>query len=92
MAQIAAPFLGATMSGAADPDAEHHRFMGGSRDGHDFCWQNNMRANRQELRIKRRSWTPAQAVLKGIGYGILLRVEVLNDAGSLKDLVSERAG
>lgn len=32
------------------------------------------------------------AVFSGIGYGIIVRVEVLNDAGTLKVRVSERAG
>lgn len=33
-----------------------------------------------------------KAVFSGIGYGIIVRVQVLNDAGTLKVLVSERAG
>ncbi|UWR39483.1 hypothetical protein [Sulfitobacter sp. W074] len=33
-----------------------------------------------------------KAVFSGIGYGIVVRVQVLNDAGTLKVLVSERAG
>ena len=31
------PVLGKAMSGAADTEVEHPRFIGGSRDGHDFC-------------------------------------------------------
>lgn len=33
------PVLGATMSGAAAPDAEHQRFMGGLRDGPELIHQ-----------------------------------------------------
>jgi len=33
-----------------------------------------------------------KAVFSGIGYGIVVRVQVVNDAGTLKVLVSERAG
>ncbi|MDF3362709.1 hypothetical protein HLM50_16695 [Sulfitobacter sp. Ks41] len=87
--------LGSVCAAVQQDRANYHRFKKrGQADDPDPIFANRtMRARiAGSCIIKPGHEHLHRAVFSGIGYGIIVRVEVLNDAGALKVLVSERAG
>ncbi|MFG6501438.1 hypothetical protein [Sulfitobacter sp. 1A15106] len=89
--------LGSVCAAVQQDRANYHRFKKrGQVDDPDPIFANSNRTMRARIAgsciIKPGHEHLHKAVFSGIGYGIIVRVQVLNDAGPLKVLVSERAG
>ena len=87
--------LGSVCAAVQQDRANYHRFgKRGQVDETDaICADKTMRARiAGSCAIMPGHEHLRKAVFSGIGYGIVVRVQVVNDAGTLNVLVSERAG
>lgn len=87
--------LGSVCAAVQQDRANYHRFnkRGQVDDSDPIFADKTMRARiAGSCRIMPGHEHLRKAVFGGAGYGIIVRVQVLNDAGTLQILVSERAG